>query len=545
MAAATAPLGAGEAAPPTILSTAVAAAEKVAMPRLPKEENLTDQSYRLTQLAALLVRAGRTEQALRLIDGLKTEDSVRVPAYVPLAVAAIEARDEERVRTLVRRVSSLDEWTTPVALADIALAMRAAGDEAGALRLAREIADPAEQTRVFLALNRFEEAIPAAAAIRPASIHVPYAGGSRWELDYDGALAALLKLVTAFVDRGDLGGAHRAMDAIAEVADRDTHAYHARALLEVARREPALPTLRKALAEVELDTGERPGERRDSAELLARIAEALDAAGDRTLALSLLPKAVALMGPTGSVAELEMAPSIVAEALERVARAHLALGQRQEALALLDRAARLADLVPLPARRTPKLSWDDRSSAHEDRVAILARVAAELEAAGETRRAEEVLRRALTGLDGIPASEWREYAWRAVFEAYAGAGRLDRALDVLASGPPANPDKYLALTVVPDDALLAAGRERRWRLLAALAPGWAKVELEARLAARLEAQGDGTEASLVVADALASLGTDDWEWPLIRLATLAPGVDRPGDAGQQRVLRALLDRLPR
>lgn len=539
--------GAESPPPPTILSTAVAAAEKVAIPRLPKEENLTAQSAQLTELAALLVRAGRFEVALRLVEDLETEDRTRVPAYVPLAVAAIRAGDTARARTLTRRVSTFDEWTTPVALADIALAFHAAGDEPSAVRLAGEITNPAEQTRALVGMGRSEEALPPAAAIAPSNVHVPWGGGSRWELDYDARLTALLELVKAFVDRGDLPAAHRAMDAIAQVADRDTHAYQARALLEIARREETVPTLRKALEHVGLARGGRAGERRDSAELLARIAEALAAAGERSLAVPLLHEAVAMVGPIEKVGDLEMCLRIVSETLARIARAHLALDERQQALALLDRAARLAGNLPVPAPpRKGDLGWDKPSALRQDKVESLARVAAVLELAGETRKAEEVLGRALSGIDAIPSSEWREYAWRAVVQAYVDAGRLDRALDVLAAGRPANPEKLLAFSVVPDDALLAAGHDRRRRLLDAMAPSWSKVDLEARLASRLENAGDPAEAALLVVDALAAATHEEgWEWCLIRLATLAPGVDRPGSDEEQRLLRQLLARLPR
>ena len=537
-------LHAGETPPPTILSTALAVAEKVAIPQMRKEENLTAQSEELAQLAALLARAGRTDQALRLIEKLQTEDRVKPPAYVPLAVAAIHAGDAKRARALIQRVAKYEEWTTPEALANIALATHAAGDEDGAVRLARDIKNPAAQVRAFLGMKRFADALPAASAIAPHNMHVPSARGSRWELEYDASLAALLTLVTAFVDRGELHNAHEALDAIAEIADRDTQTYHARALLEIARLEEPAATLHKALEEVQLGTGQRPGERRDSAVLLARIAEALAAAGERSAAAPLLSEAVAVMGPTESVADLEMSVTIVCEALVRIARAHFALGEREQAMALLDRAAHLADTLPVPKSRRAGSVSDEPSAVRRDKVESLARVAAELELAGENEKAKETLGRALASLDAIPSAEWREYAWRAIVEAYVETGRLDRALDILATGKPANPDKFFAFTAVPEDAFLTGDRDRRWRLLAAMPATWWKVDLEAHLATRLEREGDAAEAALLVTDALASLRNDD-AWSLIRLAIAAPGVERPGDAGQQRILRGILAKIRR
>src|SRR6185503_14883002 len=144
-------------APPTILSTALAAAEKISIPHLPKEENLTSQSMQLEQLSALFARAGRTERALRMIEGLETEDRVIPQAFVPLAVAAIRAGDAKRAKALIKRVSSIKEWTAPGALADIALAMYAAGDEAGAVRLAQRIENGREQFRALFGMKHFVE----------------------------------------------------------------------------------------------------------------------------------------------------------------------------------------------------------------------------------------------------------------------------------------------------------------------------------------------------------------------------------------------------
>gem|GEM_PF-5499830 len=524
-------LRAGETPPPTILSTALAAAEKIAIPQMRKEENLTAQREQLAQIAALLARAGRMEQALRLIEKLETDDDVKPPAYVPIAVAAIKAGDTERARAVIERVAKFEAWTTPEALADIALAMHAAGDEDGAVRLAREIGNPAAQVRAFLGMKRFADALPAASAIAPNNMHIPTAHGARWELQYDASLDALLTLVTTFVDRGELQNAHEALDAIAEIPDRKTRNYHARALVEIARVEEPAATLRKALEEVKLDTGERPGERRDSAVLLARIAEALTAG-------PLLADALAVIGPTESVTDLEMSVTIVCEALVRIARAHFALGERERALALLDRAAHLADTLPVPKSNRAGAPYDEPSAIRRDKVECLARVAAELERAGAIEKAKETLSRALTNLDAIASHEWREYAWQAIIEAYAETGQLDRALDILAAGKPGNLDKFLAFTVIPEDAFLSASRERRWRLLAAMPATWWKVELEAHLADRFARDDDAAEAARLVADALASLPNRD-VWSLIRLAIAAPGADRPGDAAQQLRLKGI------
>src|SRR6185503_448395 len=102
----------------------------------------------------------------------------------------------------------------------------------------------------------------------------------------------------------------------------------------IARREEAVPALRQALEELQYAFDERPGERHDHAETLARIAEAMAAAGERASAGPLIAEAVELMGPTDSVEQLWMASTIVCEALARIARTHFILGEPEQALAL-------------------------------------------------------------------------------------------------------------------------------------------------------------------------------------------------------------------
>lgn len=343
-ASAPAPTAAGA----TILSTALAVAETTGIPRMQGEENLTWQSNQLAALAGLFAKAGEYDRALQLIHDLDTPDRVKAPAFVPLIVAAIQAHDEARARMILDRLSVLEpDWTVPIAFADIATAMEQAGDHAGAARLLDKVDDPVARAKALLAAKAPLAALEIARAIRPHSMHIPSRDGAFWEEDYSTRQSFLLQLVGVFVDSGDLASAHKAMEALNDVPDRNLGAFRARAAIAMARRERSLAGLQEAMQEIEAEPDERMGDLEGRVEVLAEIAEL---SPSPALSEDALGKAQAALDAINSDGEeaVHVLP-FVCGGLTRIARADFALGKRTEALALLDRSLPLVERIPVPA----------------------------------------------------------------------------------------------------------------------------------------------------------------------------------------------------
>jgi hypothetical protein len=169
-------------------------------------------------------------------------------------------------------------------------------------------------------------------------------------------------------------------------------------------------------------------------------------------------------------------------------------------------------------------------------------VAAVLEQAGEAKRAESLLGPALAELATIGSADWRGSAWSSIVKAYRDAGRPDRAIEILTSSGPASDEKAQGIMEFSAEELVAMPRERLWGLLRALPAGYYKVDLSARLAARLQARGNREDAARLTADALAILATrqDGWEEALVRLANALPDAGQPGDEEQRRLVRGLM-----
>jgi tetratricopeptide (TPR) repeat protein len=528
----------------SILATALAVAETAVIPAMRRETNLTAQSNQLAELSRLYVKAGRSDDALRLIQSLDTPDRVKAPAFVPVAEAAIRSGDRARTGLVLQRLSAMEEeWTAPIALADIALAMDQAGDHRRAAGLVSKAQDPVARAKAFLRMKRLSDALRSAREVGPSQMHVPDAEGAHWEDDYGERQSLLLELVAAFVDRKDPRRARQALSALGSVPDQDVSFARARALIEIARISRPVETLQRALRELADGPDDRLGDFGARIDIQATVAERLAKAGRRPLAIATLDKArAAALGfpacPDPGVCEPTLCAGLV-----RIARAELALGRRQDALGLLDRAVRIADGVAVPAPRAAgDTGWDSASSTHEHKVEAKARVAAVLERAGEAQRAASVLGSALTELAAIDSPEWRGYAWRSIVQAYRDAGRPERAIEILASSGPAATEKTSGVMEFSEEEMRSMPRERFWSLLQALPACFAKVDLSARLAARLEASGSRADAARLTGDALASLATrqEGWEWALVNLANDLPGAGRPGDEEQRRLLRGLL-----
>ncbi|HEV8238658.1 MAG TPA: hypothetical protein VGS57_04775 [Thermoanaerobaculia bacterium] len=536
--------------PPTLLDVALLSADRWAIARMRREkDNLTWQSSQLTALTRLLARASRFDQALALIEKLDTPARVKVEAYAPIALAYLRAGDKARAAALAKKVTAIGEWTTSPALAEIARGMDAAGDRAGALRLAATIPAGADRADVLFEMGRYREAVDAARDIAPGSFHVDCRGdGSHcWVEDWDQRQAFLVKLVKALVDQGDLVGAHAAATALDEVDGFSTKEWRAQALVELARREEPVAMLHQALAVLDNSSPVLPKDYMRRAETLAHIAESLAAAGQRTQAVGLMPRALAALGPTDSVDSMEISAWLGSESLTRIARAHFAIGQREQALALLAHTERLIDAMAVPPpEKSAGSDWDSTSSTQHERVEARLYVAAALEAAGESEQAERVLNAALAELAKIGNPEWREYGWRSLVEAYRDAGVLDRAMAVLTADSRTDAERWMAIEELSDDELLAAPRPQLWGLLDALPPGGGKAVLAGRLARQLDARGEATSVTRLATEALTSLAAvaaardRDWQLTLVALGGELPGAERPGTADQQRLVRQLL-----
>jgi tetratricopeptide (TPR) repeat protein len=536
--------------PPTLLDVALLSAERWAIARMRGEnDNLTWQSGQLTALTRLLARAGRYDDALALVRTLDTPERVKVEAYAPIVAAYLRNGDKARAAALTEKVTGIEAWTTSGTLAEVARAMDAAGDRAGALKLAASIPGGHDRAEVLFGMHRYTEALAAAREIAPDTFHVDCGepGTHCWVEDWDPRQSYIVKLVKAFVDEGDLRGAHAALAALDEVKGFNGDEWKAKALVEIARREEPVATLQQALVELDRAPIMIPGDYRDHAETLADIATGLAAAGQRTQAVGLMPRAMAALGSTDSVDSMEIAASIGIEGLVHIAGAQFEIGQRDEALALLARAERLVnEIVVPPQKESAGSSWDSTASTQQDRVEGKMRIAATLEAAGEVERAEKVLASARTELASIKSSEWREYSWRSLVEAYSEAGKLDRAMELLTSGLRGDSDRWLAISQMSDEELLGAPRTQLWGLLDALPADWSKASLASRLAIRLDALGEQTSVSRLVTEsltavaAMAAKGPPDWQLTLVELGGTLPGADRPGNAEQQRLLRHLL-----
>src|SRR6185503_19108014 len=259
-------------------------ADRWAIARMRREtDNLTWQSMQLAALTRLLARAGRFDQALALIRDLDTPERVKVEAYAPIVVGYLRAGDKARATALAEKVTKIEEWTTSPALAEIARGMDAAGDRAGALRLTATVPTGADRAKTLFEMGRYVEAIDAAREIEPDSFHIDCMGdGSHcWVEDWDGRQAALVELVKALVDAGDLRGAHAATAALDEVEGFGTRAWRSRALAAIARREEPVATLQEALTALDNDPIMIPGDRTAKAETYAQIAEGFADAGQR------------------------------------------------------------------------------------------------------------------------------------------------------------------------------------------------------------------------------------------------------------------------
>ncbi|MEA2560303.1 MAG: hypothetical protein QOH06_1807 [Acidobacteriota bacterium] len=519
----------------SLFAAALVVAEKVSVPRMIAEENLTWKSSQLEDLARLYCKAGRLDQALAMVRNLDAPDRTKAEALGRIAVAALEAGDKQRADTLIKQLSASEEWTAPIALAAIARALHSAGDHSGALRLAGMVQDPLEQGKLLLEMggpSALRDALRVGSQIAPGSVHVPRGNVSVWEDDFAGRQSFLLQVLRAAVDLGDLDLARKALETLGQVPDHGLFVWRGRALLEIDRGErsagkPDARTLRQGLTEVEAAQTGTMGELRDKVDLMAELAGRLG--GEE--ALKILTRAAEVARQAESVPVPGIRASFSTEMLARLARTWSDLGRGAEVRELLARAAGFADAMPVPS---------DDPASHQDRVEAQARVAAGFEHAGERAQAAAILAKAVAEIGAIESENWRGYSWRAIVEAYEAVGELDRALEVLGTKAAAA-DKLMA---VGEAAERLPGSElfRLAPLVSSLPASFLKVDLSVRLAAPLAGAGHPAEAAQLMAQALGAVAAkpERWDLLLIHLAIEIPEAARPADAEQRKVLQAIL-----
>jgi tetratricopeptide (TPR) repeat protein len=527
----------------SLFAAALVVAEKVSVPRMIAEENLTWKSSQLEDLARLYCKAGLFDPALAMVRGLDAPDRTKAEALGRIAVAALEAGDKQRADTLVKQLSASEEWTAPIALASIARALHSAGDQQGALRLAGQVQDPLERGKLLLEMggpSALRDALRSGSQIAPRSMHMPRGNVAVWEDDYSGRQSFLLQVLHAAVDLGDLDLARKALEALGQVPDRSLFVWRGRALLEIDRGEgsagkPDARTLRQALTEVEAAQTETMGELRDKVDLMASLAGHFGEGED----VKVLTRAAEVARQAESVPDLGIRNTFSTEMLARIARAWADLGRRAEAREILARAAGFADAMPVPPA-APVNSWDDPSAARHARVEAQARVAAGFEHAGESVQAAAILAKAVAEIGAIESENWRGYSWRAIVEAYEAVGKLDRALEVLGAKAAAA-DKLMAVGEAAEK-LPASELFRLAPLVSSLPASFLKVDLSVRLAAQLAGAGHPAEAAQLMAQALGAVAAkpERWDLLLIHLAIEIPEAARPADTEQRKVLQTIL-----
>lgn len=207
----------------SLLSCAVTVAERLSIPAMLAESNLTWKSSQLAALARLLSKAGRFRRALELTETVGGPERVIAPAFGEIAIVALETGDSARFKTMVAKLSAMRVWTSPVALAKVAGALQDAGRREDAYAMVAAIEDAAVRAGALLELVRrasgtlsdeigrwLNEALTAAALIPPGLEHRDIGDGRREMLEeHSRRLAALLDVVAAAVELGKIDSARK------------------------------------------------------------------------------------------------------------------------------------------------------------------------------------------------------------------------------------------------------------------------------------------------------------------------------------------------
>ena len=539
-------------APASVLSCALAAAERTAVPAMLAESNLTWKSSQLSAVTGLLAAAGHFDRALELVEAAQEPDRVLAPALAEIAIGALRAGDNALADRVVKRLSAMKAWTVPAAMIEIAEALSAAGRVCDAVALLQALGDPAAKAGALIELARsspagakqaegwLREAFRAAREILPdVGHHVEIAGMREYLEDHGQRYSVLLELAGAFAERGLIAPAGEVAAAIGDVGGGADAIWQARALLAVAEApaasKQASELTAQALEVIESASEWTVGDTREKVEILGSVARRFEDLGKQTQARKALALARSTAEKQKRVDEPGIRASIGVETLVLLAGAHLDLGLSEQALAILDEAQALVDAFTIPKRDlSSSSSWDPVSAARHTRVKARVTIAARREQAGRAANADADAR-LIAEIEKISDHSWRDSAWTAVAVAYLGVERPERALEILRAGKPADPAQLGAWSVVGESLLAADRLDDAVAVAGEITASYAKVELLAGLADRLEGAGREREAERRITEALRA-GID----AAVAAGTPAAGTPAAGTpAGSDRLLIAL------
>jgi tetratricopeptide (TPR) repeat protein len=565
----------------SILSCALATAEEVSIPAMRGEQNLTAKSNQLAFVARLLAKAGRYDEAIRLVEADGKPQRVEATAWGEVAVVAIQTAHAAVAERAIQWLSGSDEWTAGGALGRVAMAIYDSGDTRRAFGVAASIKRPEDKVDVLRKLvgrtrgrgsnaegsRWLAEAARAAAQIRPGRKPGGMRNGALVDLlDYSRRQKALLDLIDDLSGLGSFDRAQEVFRAFDDMPENSNSIWKAKALMAIAgarraagQAEAAGGLMDQALGMVESYFRMTVGDRLDTVEVMTDLSRGFAALGRTGPARAVLTKALAEVSPVESVPDRDVAVQFGVEMLTEIARGYLDLDLKQVALRTLDRAATLARGLPIPPPphlpRTPEVpgrpydpfatpqdtAWWRRCSTQQDQVAAFSKVAALLESAGEDIRAEALCRQAIEQTSGIDCGDWRGYAWDAIVRAYLDAKLPERALALLLAAKQSGSDQDGAWAYLLDRLPSKIRLERLSSILESGAPVSRKVELLAKLGTELERTGQPEQAARRVTEALALIASQPKEKGslLELLADESSSSGRKPNAEQAELLRRI------
>ena len=285
----------------SILSHALPTAEKGSIPAMRREQNLTAKANQLAFIARLLVKAGRYDEAIRLVQADGKPEGVAAAATGEVAVFAIQAANTPVAELAIQKLSSSEEWMAGGALGRVAMAIYDTGDTQRAFGVAASIRRPEDKVdalrklagRIRASGSKAEasrwlvEAARAAARIRPGRKPGGMRNGELVDLlEYSQRQKALLDLI------GDLSGleafdqAQEVWRTFDDVPENGNPIWKAKALAAIAegrratgKAEEAAGLLEQALGLVEAFFKRTAGERRDTVDVMADLSRGFAALG--------------------------------------------------------------------------------------------------------------------------------------------------------------------------------------------------------------------------------------------------------------------------
>ena len=552
------------AAPVSVLSCALTAAERTSVPAMLAESNLSSKSSQLSTLTGLLAAAGRFDRAVELVELAAEPDRVIAPALAEIAIGALRAGNDAVADRVVARLSAMRAWTVPTALSEIVEALHAAGRAGDAVAVLQGIDDPAARAGALIDMARSSpagsqqaeqwlwQALRAARAIRARmGHHVLIAGRREYLEDHGERASVLLDLAGSFAERGLIASARKVAAVIGDTLGGDGAIWKARALVAIggapAATGQAPRLIAEALETVEPARESTVGDTRDKVEILTSIARRFEDLGKQQQARQALVLAGSTADKLQRVDQSRVRTSIGVETLALLAGAFVHLGLNEQALAVLDQARALLDVFDIP-QPTPSSSssWDPVSSARHTRVKALVTIAAGREQAGRVAAGAAADAQLIAEIAGIADTSWRDSAWLAVASAYLGVERPQRALEILRAGKTRALDQLRAWSAIGESLLAADRLDDAAKVAREMPVSYAKFKLLASLAARLARASRGQEAERMITEVLGA-GTGPAGAPAGRdrllvafagfaLAYQSPFLANPATAEQRQIM---------